>query len=173
MSPLQTPRLTLRLIEETDAQAVAALMTPAVSQWLANWPAPLTQQAALARITLLRAGAAKGQLFPYAILKNATFIGTATIGRNPNDPALGELGYWLGEPFHGQGFMREALHPILQAAFAAHNFHSLEAGAQPANLASLNTLQACGMAPAGRRAVFAPTRNVQEICQFFVIHAPR
>jgi RimJ/RimL family protein N-acetyltransferase len=169
MPPLTTRRLALRLVEAADAPALAALMTLEVSRWLANWPSPLTEEAALARIALLRAGAAKHQLYPYAILTNETVIGLATIGRDTANPTHGELGYWLGVPFQGQGYMREALAAIFQAAFEAQNFTCLEAGAQPENLASLATLRACGMTPIGTRLVFAPTRNREELCHFFAV----
>jgi ribosomal-protein-alanine N-acetyltransferase len=38
--PIETARLLLRCVEAEDAAATAALITPAVSQWVARWPFP-------------------------------------------------------------------------------------------------------------------------------------
>ncbi len=171
-SELQTPRLTLRLITPEDAAAITRLMTPEVSRWLANWPTPLTEQAALDRIQLLRAGAARDEIFPYALIRHAdnAFIGMIILARTAGHATNGELGYWLGEPFQGAGYMREALTALIQYAFNTQNFTQLEAGAQPKNTASFTTMRAVGLTYAHDRMVFAPARQREELCQFYTIN---
>jgi len=146
-------------------------MTPEVARWLANWPTPLTEQAALNRIQLLRAGAARDEVFPYALIRHAdnVSIGMIILGRTPGHPTNGELGYWLGEPFQGAGYMREALTALIHHAFATQNFTQLEAGAQPENTASFTTMRASGLTHSHTRNVFAPARQREEVCEFYTI----
>ncbi len=173
MAPTETPRLTLRLIAPEDAPAITHLMTPEVSRWLANWPTPLTEQAALNRISLLCAGAARDELHPHALIRreDQNFIGMITLARTPGHPTHGELGYWLGEPFRGAGYMREALTALIHHAFTVQKFTQLEAGAQPENTASITTMHAAGLTYLHDRMVFAAARQREELCQFFTITA--
>jgi len=172
-SELQPSRLTLRLIAQEDALAITRLMTPEVSRWLANWPTPLTEQAALDRILLLRAGAARDEILPYALIRSAdnVFIGMIILARTQSHPTHGELGYWLGEAFHGAGYMREALKTLIHHAFTVQRFTQIEAGAQTENTASITTMRAAGLTYAHDRMVFAPARQREELCQFFTITA--
>jgi len=47
------------------------------------------------------------------------------------------LGYAVGEPFSGQGYMREGLQRVLHRAFTDLRLHRVEANIQPGNHASL------------------------------------
>jgi ribosomal-protein-alanine N-acetyltransferase len=165
MNTIISKRLTLRLIEELDAPAVTALMTPEISRWLASWPAPLTLEMARDRIALLRAGAARGDIFPYAVERLGAFVGMVILARTPDCAAHGELGYWLGAPFQGQGFMTEAVVAVLHAALGG--FTMIEAGAQPENAASFRVMRAAGMVYSHEAHVFAPSRQRDELCHFY------
>ena len=57
---IDTERLRLRALETTDADDMAANMTPAVTRWLSSWPSPLSRDAALARIRRHAPGNAAG-----------------------------------------------------------------------------------------------------------------
>ncbi|WP_293405004.1 GNAT family N-acetyltransferase [Phenylobacterium sp.] len=57
---IDTERLRLRALETTDADDMAANMTPAVTRWLSSWPSPLSREAALARIERSRAAIQAG-----------------------------------------------------------------------------------------------------------------
>lgn len=54
------------------------------------------------------------------------------------------LGYYIGAPYAGQGYMREALKLVIDYAFHDLGLHRLEANIQPANVASIALATRCG-----------------------------
>jgi ribosomal-protein-alanine N-acetyltransferase len=64
---IETERLVLRCPREDDAAAVAALMTPAISCWLASWPSPVSAQDVLARIIEAHAASKAGQALHWLV----------------------------------------------------------------------------------------------------------
>jgi ribosomal-protein-alanine N-acetyltransferase len=54
------------------------------------------------------------------------------------------LGYYIGAPFVGQGYMQEALTLVIQYAFTELHLHRLEANIQPENQASIALVRRCG-----------------------------
>lgn len=59
------------------------------------------------------------------------------------------LGYYVGEPFAGRGYMTEALQLILRYAFEELKLHRLEANIQPGNVASLALVKTAGFVREG------------------------
>lgn len=59
------------------------------------------------------------------------------------------LGYYVGEPFAGQGFMAEALALMLRHAFVSLRLHRVEANIQPENAASIALVRRAGFAREG------------------------
>jgi ribosomal-protein-alanine N-acetyltransferase len=62
------------------------------------------------------------------------------------------LGYWVGGPFAGQGYMREGMQLALRFAFKELKLHRVEANIQPANKRSLALAKKSGF----RREGFSP-----------------
>ncbi|HYZ28113.1 MAG TPA: GNAT family N-acetyltransferase [Thermoleophilaceae bacterium] len=62
------------------------------------------------------------------------------------------LGYWVGEPYAGQGYMREGMQLALRFAFNELKLHRVEANIQPANKRSLALAKESGF----RREGFSP-----------------
>jgi [ribosomal protein S5]-alanine N-acetyltransferase len=54
------------------------------------------------------------------------------------------LGYWVGAPFEGQGYMREGLALALRRAFGALKLHRVEANIQPENARSIALVKRAG-----------------------------
>lgn len=54
------------------------------------------------------------------------------------------LGYWIGAPFAGRGYMREGVGLALDHAFGVLRLHRLEANIQPGNVPSLRLVQGLG-----------------------------
>ena len=54
------------------------------------------------------------------------------------------LGYYVGAPYSGRGYMMEGLERLKRHATEALGLHRLEANIQPANAASLNLVERCG-----------------------------
>jgi ribosomal-protein-alanine N-acetyltransferase len=119
---------------------------------------------AAARIDGARAWAAERKAAPFAIIRkdDGAFMGWIGVTRIAAD--RWRLGYWLGTEFHGHAYMREAAPPALQAAFEMLDAPVIDAVAQVANAASFAVMKACGMTHAGDSMIFAPSRNVDEMC---------
>jgi ribosomal-protein-alanine N-acetyltransferase len=62
------------------------------------------------------------------------------------------LGYAVGRPFAGHGYMREGLDMVLRNAFLTMRLHRVEANIQPGNKASIALAQGAGF----RREGFSP-----------------
>ena len=59
------------------------------------------------------------------------------------------LGYYVGAPYAGRGFMSEALQLVLRYAFATLQLHRLEANIQPGNVASIQLVKRAGFVREG------------------------
>jgi ribosomal-protein-alanine N-acetyltransferase len=62
------------------------------------------------------------------------------------------LGYWVGAPFAGQGYMSEGMQLALRFAFSELRLHRVEANIQPDNTRSLALAKKAGF----RREGFSP-----------------
>ena len=62
------------------------------------------------------------------------------------------LGYAVGKPFAGQGYMRDGLELVLRHAFASLRLHRVEANIQPTNASSIALARGAGF----RREGFSP-----------------
>ena len=114
---LETPRLRLRALEDSDAEALYLLARDPRVGPIAGWP-PHRDLADSRRILhdILQTEES------YAIVLKATGAVIGSIGlRRDSDLASGEgereLGYWLGVPFWGKGYMPEAAKEVLRHAF--------------------------------------------------------
>ena len=59
------------------------------------------------------------------------------------------LGYQVGAPFAGQGYMTEAIQLVVRLAFDVMKLHRLEANIQPGNLASIALVKRAGFTKEG------------------------
>ncbi len=59
------------------------------------------------------------------------------------------LGYAVGKPFSGQGYMREGIHLVLRHAFQDLRLHRIEANIQPGNHASIALARGAGFTREG------------------------
>ncbi len=59
------------------------------------------------------------------------------------------LGYWIGKPYAGQGYMSEAVLCVLDFAFDTLGLHRVEAACVPDNEASRRLLVKCGFTQEG------------------------
>ena len=117
---LETERLRLRPLEEGDASRIQALLpNPNVMRYLTKampWPYPDDGAKKFLGRTLPRIAA--GEEYVWAILLKGREA-EGLIGVISLDPAAegSHRGFWLGEPYWGQGLMREAAAAVTDFAF--------------------------------------------------------
>lgn len=170
---LETERLRLRVPDVTDAVRIAELVTPEVSRWMASWPAPCTLEFAEDRIARARKAMAAGRALPLVIDEA---VGEATIGMveafaSRDEPGRVTLGFWLGQPWHGRGYMSEAVGAVLRHLARDPAVRVIDGGAQLANDASKGVMTKLGMQCVGPRVVFSSARQRDEPCEFYEIEA--
>ena len=74
-----------------------------------------------------------------------TLLGAITLDNIRRGPAQqGTLGYWIGQRFARQGYMREAIDALTRHAFTSLDLSRLEAACLPENIASRRLLESSG-----------------------------
>jgi RimJ/RimL family protein N-acetyltransferase len=148
---LHTDRLLLR---GPDADDVAALLSiygdPAVARFLSEpaWTDPARAERWLQRA---QAGHAEGRALQLMIVPadGATAIGTCVLFQFHDQSRRAEIGYALGRPHQGRGYMHEALRALVAYAFDTLDLRRLEADIDPRNVASARSLERLGFTREG------------------------
>ncbi|VAW15254.1 hypothetical protein MNBD_ALPHA12-365 [hydrothermal vent metagenome] len=137
---IATKRLRLRAPDLADAAALQQLANnKTIHKFLARLPHPYTKEHALDFITNL---ARTKDEHAYAILtRSGEFIGV--IGLHLNRDNGPELGYWLGQPYWGQGYASEAARALVSAASQA-GYSTIFARSISANKGSICVLAKVG-----------------------------
>ena len=138
---LETARLILRAPRLGDAKVIAALANDRhIAENTARIPHPYRQTDAESFI----AGANKtaSDAVFLVTLRDGTIMGAC--GLTQIEDEAPELGYWLGVPYWGKGYATEALHALVDYAFADLGHDALQAGARVTNPASRRVLEKCG-----------------------------
>lgn len=167
--PIATDRLILRCVRDDDAAILAALMTPRISRRLASWPARLTTALARERIRDARDRAWAGQAVPLALERrgDGAFVGWFAGACQQDDPTIASLTYWLGEPFHGTGLMREAAPVALALTLERLPVRRVRAAVQAENDPSLAVVRQLGMRSLGSGRIWCSARGREETCLWF------
>jgi RimJ/RimL family protein N-acetyltransferase len=136
---LETKRLTLRAPRLEDAKTLAGL---ANDRRIADNSARIPHPYRLADAESFIAGASAGGEVVFLIARrDGGVIGACGITALAEQA---ELGYWLGVAHWGQGYATEALHAVIDYAFADLGHEALNAGARVTNPASRRVLEKCG-----------------------------
>jgi RimJ/RimL family protein N-acetyltransferase len=137
---IATKRLVLRAPIRGDVPDLVKLAdNPNVSSKMSSLPSPFTRADAIGFVEII---AQRPDERPYAITLNEKFIGV--VGFSFAENRAPEFGYWLGEPYWGQGFMTEAARGLIEAAHKTHHFELIKARALADNAGSLNVLERLG-----------------------------
>ncbi len=135
----------LRAWREMDAESLAAHANNrnVWSNLRSRFPRPYTIANARTWITRIASGHERGLQF--AIDVDGIAVGGIGIDVvSYNAPRLGELGYWLGENFWGQGIASRAVPPVCEQGFEKLSLARLRAVVRDSNVASLRVLEKNG-----------------------------
>ncbi|MCI1615892.1 GNAT family N-acetyltransferase [Heyndrickxia oleronia] len=148
---ISTERLVLRLFQKSDAVAVTKLCNNYnIYKNTLYLPYPYTLEDALTWIGhhLDHFNADKSYEFAITDKENGRVYGAIALSNNKKFNN-GELAYWIGEEFWGNGYATEAAQAILRFAFDEKKYHKVFARYFHSNLASGRVMQKLGMKKEG------------------------
>lgn len=158
MQTLESERLLLRPFRAADAAAVCALCGNwKVARMLARVPHPLTHDLAAQWIASHGPNRRSGDEIIFCIERNLEVIGSVGLRRTAAQTY--NLGYWLGEPWWGQGFATEAAGMAVRFAFDRLDTEKLTSGHFHDNLASGHVLEKCGCRYIGESIMHCEARG--------------
>ena len=154
---LETDRLILREPRLDDAASVAALANNRkIAEMTALIPHPYSIEDAARWLTSLPAETGHWN-FAIVERESGKFVGTCGYGKRHD---LGpEVGYWIGEPFWGQGLMTEAVDAFVRHIFSATGGDAIYSGAFTENAASLRVQEKVGFVRDGDTTLFSKPRG--------------
>ena len=159
---LETERLWLRWPRASDAEAFVRLAGDReVAKQTANIPYPYEPRHAETFIVSVCAENASGAGLSLVMApKRRPDEAIGIIGaQGAESRGVATLGFWLGRPFWGQGYMGEAGAAFVDLIFGVTSVGEIAAAALPTNTASLELQEKLGFAPAGRGRLMAPARG--------------
>ena len=140
---ITTERLILRPWQETDAESLFEYAKdPAVGP-IAGWPVHTSVSASL---NIIREVLSADET--YAVCLKTDNIAIGCIGLKPPSQTHveteSEIGYWLGVPFWGKGYMPEAVKALQKHAFKDLGITTLWCGYYDGNEKSRRCMEKCG-----------------------------
>lgn len=121
--------------------------------WEPTWPKDaLTRSAYRRRLRHYGEQWRNGSGYSFFVVRrsDAVLLGGLTLSNvRRGITQSGSLGYWIGEPYAGQGVMTEAVRSALGFCFDNLTLHRVEAACLPANIASRRLLDKCGFREEG------------------------
>jgi 8-oxo-dGTP diphosphatase len=160
---VETPRLRIRNLRDDDLTDLVALIDNwEVARWVSAVPNPYTEADGRRWIALVRQDHATGRPRRFAIALKMTdcLIGGVGLdggtGDGSKEPALG---YWLGQPYWGNGYGGEAVGAVIDYGFRTLGLQTIRAYTDPSNVASQKVLRYCGLRNVGDIELIKPTRQ--------------
>jgi len=148
--PVDCERLRLRRLTEADIPAVVELVGEwEVARYTAAIPHPFTEADARDFLTLCERRIAERQGLPLAIERRYEPGLIGVIDVVCREEGMAEVGYWLGKPYWGRGYVTEALRYALPVFFAHLDVPKLKADRRIENPASGRVLEKAGFVPKG------------------------
>lgn len=148
---LDTERLILRPPAHGDYRAWAALREESrefLAPWEPTWAADhLTRKSFTNRVYWAQRSITNGTAVPLLLIRrqDEALLGAITLDNIRRGPAqAATTGYWIGESFARQGYMREAVQAMVHHAFTQLDLSRIEAGCLPENTPSRRLLESCG-----------------------------
>ncbi len=114
-----------------------------------RFPRPYTPEVARAWIARCTSGHERG--LQLAIDVDGSAVGGVSVDLvTANAPRVGEIGYWLGEPYWGRGIAGRTVAIVCPLAYARLSLHRLRAVVRSSNERSIRILERSGFAAQSR-----------------------
>lgn len=148
---IETERLTLRPPIHSDFRPWAALRHQSMeflTPWEPAWADDhLGRKSFTNRVYWAQRSINNGHALPMFLIRreDEALLGAITLDNIRRGPAqAGTLGYWIGEQFARQGYMRESIQAMVHYAFHQLDLSRIEAACLPENKPSRGVLEKCG-----------------------------
>ena len=148
---IETERMTLRLPLHEDyrhwaglREASAAFLQPWEPAWSSDH---LTRKSFSARVYWAQRASSEESALPLFLIRreDQRLLGAVTLDNIRRGPAqAGTIGYWIGQPYARNGYMREAVVALIHYAFTRLDLSRIESACLPENTASRGLLEKCG-----------------------------
>ncbi len=148
---IRTPRLLLRPLERTDSEALFRLRSdPEVNRYTGNTAFTVVESAREMIERDIKAMSA-GDYVRFALIRHsdARLIGSCGLFYLERQCRRAEIGYDLHPDEWGQGYIREALVPLIDWGYAELDLNRIEADVDPLNAPSVKTLERLGFKKEG------------------------
>ncbi|MFC3419919.1 GNAT family N-acetyltransferase [Salinicoccus hispanicus] len=145
---LKTERLLLRPLAMEDAEAMFDnwASDPDVTEYL-TWPAH--QSMDVTRLTLRHwtSQYVKNDFYQWAIVPHGTEgpIGTISVVAHDNSVDMVHIGYCMGKPWWGKGYMTESLSRLIKFFFEEVGVNRIESKYDVRNASSGKVMEKCGL----------------------------
>lgn len=147
---LETERIVLRLPVHGDFHAWVSLREASrafLTPWEPVWsPDHLSRKSFVNRVYWAARASRGGTALPlFLVRRDGVLLGAITLDNIRRGPAQsGTIGYWIGQSFARQGYMREAIGALVHHAFTTLDLSRVEAACLPENAASRGVLETSG-----------------------------
>jgi RimJ/RimL family protein N-acetyltransferase len=173
---IETGRLRIRSLRDDDlADLVALIDNWEVARWVSSVPHPYSEADGRKWIALVQQDHATGRPRRFAIALKETdrlIGGVGLDGSTGDDSGEPALGYWLGQPYWGNGYGGEAVAAVIDYGFNNLGIETIRAYTDPSNAASQKILLHCGLKNTGEIALLKPTRHGARRAPLFRISRP-
>ena len=143
---LTTERLILRPWEESDAENLYKYSSSPEVGPKCGWPVHTSVEHSL---LVIHGTLSAPETYAVCLKEDNKAIGSISLNmgkyclfKTPDNE--GEIGYWIGVPFWGQGLITEALREIIRHAFVDYKLEALWGGYFDGNEKSKRVLDKCG-----------------------------
>lgn len=159
---LETPKLWLRWPRLADAPNLARFLADHdVTKMTSRIPHPYPPEEAEQFIFETRRSNVDGQSVGFVITPNAKpdqAIGAITLAPTQSEGEL-VIGYWIGVPFWGRGYAKEAVQGMIEIAFSMSRASRIIASVRTINPASKRVLEHNGFTYTHDSEPFMPARG--------------
>jgi len=145
LEPVATPRLVLRRPEMADVPAVVSLANNLhVAENLMTMPHPYKPSDAVDWINT-RTPRHKGARLAITLRECGTLVGAVGwSSKLLQGLDLPQIGYWIGEPFWGNGYATEAAQAMIDHIFSHTDVQELGCSCRVTNVGSRRVIEKCG-----------------------------
>lgn len=143
---LETKRLILRPWREADAEALYKYAQDPRVGPAAGWPVHTSVENSR---EIIRTVLSEPETYAVVLKETGEPVGSAGLMLPPDgnvrmQPGEGEIGYWIGVPYWGQGLIPEAVEALLDRGFRELGLHTIWCSHAAANDKSRRVQEKCG-----------------------------